>query len=185
MQLGVHMNTSDKIAAFALVIASLSALFTGLSYFSTEASKRGQMGIFVIENQYSISNNTVAGFYDLTYEITGVISNEGNQRCQVTKLEFGFSLPFSDNLQRYYNYTKEYSAINYQDIYIDSTVCRVGWNNTIFEAGSEEIFIFSGVIPYDRYISSGDLQTTKITLEFQDLTGIITKEQIIDNWIDS
>ena len=184
------MQTSDKIAAIALVVALISAIFTGifagLTYFSGEASKRDEMGIFILRNQYAIRWDNSSNSYRSIFIVSGIISNEGPRSCQVTQLVLHITFPISPS-----KYSTAQS-VNFQEFFVNGTTSILDWDNTIFEVSSQKNFTLTmtlepQTVNYPLGDSFSNLKNTDIQgnihLEYNDVMGTIAKEQSITNWV--
>src|SRR4030042_355110 len=177
---GGRSKTSEVIAAIALVVSIISALFAGLSYFSTEASKRAYINIFVSDASFYTQNLTTNDElnYSMTTKIEGVITNEGQRSCQVNSVNFLITLPISEGLRRQNNLPPDTQTIGFKKTYVSPFSNLLGWENRIFDVEEKKSFTLSYTIPIDSsYLSLGESIITecKIEASFDDGLGAQTK----------
>ena len=178
------MNTSDKIAVVALIASLISVSFTGLTYLSNEASKRDEVGIFILRNQYAIRWDNSSNAYKAVFFVSGVVTNEGPRRCQVGQLILHVILPVSESMKEYYNMSSSAQTINFQEVFVNDTSNILDWDNTVFDVGSQRNFTLTMTL---NGLSDSNLQSTDIQgsihLEYTDLLGVLVKDQTITNWV--
>ena len=158
-------------------------MIAGLTYISGEASKRDEMGIFILNSQYSLHWDNSSNKYNALFVVSGIISNEGPRSCQVNQVVLHVVLPLSKNSTYY-----PAQAIEYYITVVNGTYCILNWDNTVFEVGSQKNFAINLYLPnLDNSISNfqnTDIKSS-IHLEYNDVLGTLVNDHSVTDWIQN
>jgi hypothetical protein len=178
---------SEKIAILALIVSLASALFTGLTYLSNEASKRAELSVLITKTNFSLTSQNDPDLPVLAiFSVGGVITNEGPRLCQVKNLTLVITLQISDKLREYYNASFGATYIDFSNSYIYGTVNNLGWNDTYFNSKSEREFDVSIHPKLDSSYSNlsiSQIAECYIKIIYDDGISIQIKQQPLTDWI--
>jgi len=187
-----ELDTSSKIAIAALVVSAISALFTGLTYYSNEASKRAALSVLILEKQYGLKdvNITLSSGRNYTEEIdfsiTGIVNNEGSRKCLIENLSLVWFIPLSESMIEDYKITNQ----NVGDIagfilsFVRETGNSLGWDNRVIVQGESKNFTLSHselVDDYYRGLKSNLISYCLLRIYYNDDLGQQLYEKKIEN----
>ena len=171
----------------SLIFSSASIVFTGLTYSSNEAGKRGDLTFYVEESKFAIDPyNTSDSFnYALGFRLTGVVTNDGARSLQVESCQLIITLPISPLYRELNNYSSTIKYISYGHTIVSNEEINLDWTNRIVEPKQQKNLNYTTWGMYDSFYANLKPQDISASLElkFDDGKGIQFKEIQVKEWL--
>ena len=179
-------NLRNRISTVALIFSIISVLFTGLTYLSNEAGKRGDLSFFVEGSKFAIDPYNISNphNYALGFRINGIIINQGVRSLQIDSCQLTITIPISPSLKEYYNNTSaEFIKFNIDVISREGN--SLDWTNRVIEADQQRNFNYTYWGMYDSFYSTLKAKDISGSLEirFNDGIGVQFKEIEVIEWL--
>lgn len=179
---------SNTIPTIAIIISLVCAIFTGLTYYSSEASKRAELNILITKATFSVGeiklgeNATPPVPYtvEMNVRVSGVIHNEGPRMCQMKDLGFWIVFPLSDTLSKSWGIDGD--LVERVRYYISEYYNDFHWTNKTFNRGETKKFEFIWTEWLDSYywdFQDSEISDCRIKTTYDDGKGIqITEKRV-------
>lgn len=181
-------DVQNLIPIVAIVLSLFSLVFSGLTYFSSEASKRADLNVFVnkktVNLSYETSNDKLYGL--ITFKVEGVVTNEGPRSFQIDSFNFFIALTVPESVLKNLTTTNAaYTGFKKSCVSPDGTM--FDWFNRLFDSGEKRSFAFSYTIKVDgEYVQNLTFSDCRIKAVYYDGISSQAKDvPIYGDWATS
>lgn len=151
------------------------------AYNLDQASKRVQLGVYPLVDQYSISQNSSNNIYEGIFNVSGTIVDDGQSTCTIVSLSLNISLTLTNSMKQYHNMTSApQQCIENSNTFVNCTSLQM------LRIGDIETFNLSMPF-YNLDNHYPNLQNSSIQgnilVQYTDDSGMLTKNVPVTGWV--